>query len=96
MLPRLAAIVCNAITGMSSSVMPEAVKSMTANGTKVINDTSFVMNIEQKKHKNTSIKISCRVPPARLRSIDPSALKSPTLCKPATTSIRQNSNDITL
>ena len=59
MLPRLAAIVCNAITGMSSSVMPEAVKSMTANGTKVINDTSFVMNIEQKKHKNTRIKIIC-------------------------------------
>ena len=96
MLPRLAAMVCNVITGIKRLVLPVSVSSITANGTNVISATSLVMNIELKKHKKTSIRARPRVFFACLRSREPRAANIPVSLKPATTSIRQKSRAMTL
>ena len=52
-LPRLAATVWSTTTVKSFSSRPAMVKRVTVKGTKVTRETSLVMTMEPKKHKNT-------------------------------------------
>ena len=59
--PTLAAIVCRETVITVKSILSTFLKANIANGTKTINETSFVMNIELKKQMKTKRKTRLRV-----------------------------------
>lgn len=61
MLPRFAAIVCITTTGMIRCSFSDMESTMIANGTKVISETSFVINILNTNGSNTSTRNNCLV-----------------------------------
>ena len=64
---------------------------MSAKGTNVMSDTSFVTAMLKKKGRNTSTTAICRVERVRRSSAPPSHRKTPAFCSPRTTAIRQKS-----
>ena len=71
-LPRLAAIVSNTTTGISTFSQPAIAYTDNVNGIKVIKETSFVISILAKKHRLTSTKVNPLVVCTRLHSFSPS------------------------
>lgn len=61
--PTLAAIVCKETVKIIKSTLSTFFRANIANGTKIIKETSLVMNIELKKQINTNIKTSSRAFP---------------------------------
>ena len=92
MLPRFAAMVCSTTTGISSFCCPAMVSTITAKGTNVINATSLVMSMLPKKHSAVSKRHSSPVFRIFPRNRSPRYRNSPISCRPAITSIRQNSS----
>jgi hypothetical protein len=89
LLPRLAATVSRTTSGINRSFLPEIARMITENGTKVINATSFVIIIDEKKHSRLSIRHRLREFVANARSFEASILNIPSLLKPAITAMRQ-------
>ena len=91
MLPRFAAIVCITTTNIISSLRPAIFNVRIANGTNVISETSFVINILQKKHKNTNTISNCLRFFVFLKRNEATASNTPSAENPPMTVIRQNS-----
>ena len=90
MLPRLAASVCSATTGISSFSCSAMRRTVMANGTKVISATSLVIAMLQKKGRKTRTAIICRVFFVRRSRTLPQYANSPSRCAPFITAIRLN------
>ena len=90
-LPRFAAAVSSAMTGMSRRESPACVKTRIVSGTNATSDTSFVISIEEKKHSSVISSASIRCVRARRSSAPESRRISPASPRPATDAIRQNS-----
>ena len=58
-LPKFAATVCKTTTGIILLRRDDIERVNMANGTKVINATSLVISIDEKKHKKTRTASSC-------------------------------------
>ena len=78
-LPRLAAMVWSATTGMRSSFPPAMERIITAKGTKVISATSLVISMAEKKQRAVNSRQSCRVVCMRERSFVPRYWNRPML-----------------
>ncbi|BCJ99224.1 hypothetical protein bsdcttw_22650 [Anaerocolumna chitinilytica] len=87
-LPRLAAAVSKTTVKISLSINPDAVNKIMVKGTKVISATSFVINIEEKKHRRVSTKHSVLAFLKRGMTAKASASKRPMLFRPEMASIR--------
>ena len=68
-LPRLAAIVCKTMTGIIISFRSAIDRIITANGTKVISATSFVISMLEKKQSATSSRLKSLVDLAFFNSV---------------------------
>ena len=92
-LPKFAAIVCNTTTGTASfrtASSPDRRSTVNVKGTKVINATSFVINMLKKKHSNTRISVSAITLWVCCNNILATLRNMPSFCNPAITVIRQN------
>ena len=92
-LPKFAAIVCNTTTGTASfrtASSPDRQSTVNVKGTKVINATSFVINMLKKKHSNTRISASAITLWVCCNNILATLRNMPSFCNPAITVIRQN------
>ena len=92
MLPRLAAMVWSATTGISRSSLSASRSTSRAKGTKVMSATSLVTAILVKKGRKTRAASSCRVVAVRTSRASPSRRNTPRRCSPAMTAIRANSS----
>ena len=59
--PTFAAMVCRLTVNMTKSILSTLINANMLNGTKIINETSFVMNIELKKQVKTKNNTRARV-----------------------------------
>ena len=91
MLPRFAAMVSNTNTFKSASGFWMISNNRIVKGTKVINVTSFVMSMLEKKHKRIMIQARLRTLFAFFSNLPANAEKTPKEENPSTMIIRQKS-----
>ena len=92
MLPRFAAIVCRITVGTISRSHPAMRNTTSANGTKVISETSLVTTMLRKNGRNTRTITMPRVVATRWSSASLSRAKMPICWYPFITAISENSS----
>ena len=92
MLPRFAATVMSVATRHSRASMFARRSTTSASGTNVMSATSFVTSMLAKNARAASAAVTARGVRARATSQAPAASSTPSLRKPATTVISQNSS----
>lgn len=90
MQPRLAPTVCITSTGIARSLLSTESRTRTANGTKVISDTSLVMAIERTVGSRTSTAHTPLMPCIRSSIVRARRSKIPVDLMPATHAMKQN------
>ena len=94
MQPTLAAIVCKQTVSMHKSNLLTFFNASIENGTNMIKETSFVMNIELKKQAKTSMKTSPRAVEILVKSLRTRISKTARFFKISTKIIIKKSNAI--
>ena len=96
MLPVLAATVISAHTMIALSSICAITSTASANGTKVSNATSFVMNMAEMNVSAMNVSTTPRAVCTRWSRLDPMMRNTPMRWNPTTTSMRHTSCEIVL
>ena len=94
MHPTLAAMVSKETASIAKSVLPTFFKAKIVNGTNRIKETSFVMNIELKKHMKTRTETSSRAFPILVINLRSKISKTAKFLRISTITIITKSNII--